>query len=105
MYRYLLKTVGCSKREVELKVMEIYNAINNQRRLQEVIDILQDMAPDEGDDFVFGSQKDAEEFTKCYMETHNHSHVHVAAAKSIRIAAAKDKASTPLYPIRYPARF
>lgn len=75
MYRYLLKTFGCSKREAELKVMEIYHAINNQLRLQEVIDILQDMAPDDGDDFVFGSQKDAEEFTKCYTEMHNHSHV------------------------------
>lgn len=75
MYRYLLKTFGCSKRAAELKVMEIYHAINNQLRLQEVIDILQDMAPDEEDDFVFGSQKDAEEFVKCYMEMHNHSHV------------------------------
>ena len=75
MYRYLLKTFGCSRREAELKVMEIYHAINNQLRLQEVIDILQDMAPDEGDDFVFGSQKDAEEFIKCYKEMHNHSHV------------------------------
>lgn len=75
MYHYLLKTFGCSKRSAELKVMEIYHAINNQMRLQEVMDILQDMGPDEEDDFVFGSQKDAEEFVKCYMEMHNHSHV------------------------------
>lgn len=75
MFRYFRKTLGCSEKDAELWVLEMYHAINNEARLQEVIDMLQDSSSDNEPGFVFGSQKDVEEFVKLYMNMSNHSHI------------------------------
>lgn len=72
MYRFLKNNLGYSKHEAEAEVAQIYISINNNERMQTVVDSVTDML---GEDGAFASQKDVEKFAHLYMDMCNHSHI------------------------------
>lgn len=75
MYRFITRNFDCTLEQAEIKVAELYEAINREARLNEVLEVFQNDFQQGNDVFAFKSENEAKQFVELFMNMNNSSNI------------------------------